>query len=453
MTTSSYSREVAPRSTIRERIEHNAAQLRLRVPITSTVPGIDPVRSAARLVGAYVALTMNDVPRSDPDGSAIDIVDIFSGPGGMSAGFRAVSSLVPSYRLAFALDVDELANRTYMGNLSLKPLGGDVRLLEKDRTMFERLAGSLRPRNPLVLIGCAPCQGFSSYRKDGTGDCRNTLMAAFARLAVRLDPQFIVMENVPELLAARYWPFFLSARRILSRAGYLVRARIYNMAEFGIPQERFRAVIVASKRPFSMPTGFLDRTNFKTVRQAIGHLPAIEPGERIDGYPMHFTARHRPSTIRTIRKVPKNGGSRPFDAGPESLRRAFYRQGKEAFEDIYGRLRWDRSSITITHYSRNPASGRFVHPEQDRGLSALEAALLQGFPDRYWFEGSLDDKFRQIGDAVPPRFSAYIAAHLLGEMFSPHTPPNSPEGDVLRPVGESFSRMIAGLKNRKGRLA
>jgi DNA (cytosine-5)-methyltransferase 1 len=275
-------------------------------------------------------------------------------------------------------------------------------------------------------------------------------MAVFARLASRLNPEFVVMENVPELLAARYWPFFVAARRVFVRAGYHVRARIYNMAEFGVPQERFRAVIIASKRPFSMPSGFLDRVNFRTVRQAIGHLPPVHPGEKLPRYPMHFTAWHRPSTIRTIKQVPKVGGSRPFEAGPDSLRRAYYRQGKEAFEDVYGRLHWDRPSITITHYSRNPASGRFVHPEQHRGLSAMEAALLQGFPKKYWFEGSLDDKFRQIGDAVPPRFSAYLAAHVLGEVLSPHPPSDRIEEDVRRPVGSSFSRMIGGLKNGKG---
>ena len=75
------------------------------------------------------------------------------------------------------------------------------------------------------------------------------------------------------------------------------------------------------------------------------------------------------------------------------------------YEDVYGRLHWDRPAITITASARNPASGRFVHPEQDRGLSIREAALLQGFPGDYWFSGSLDERFRQIGVAVPPAFA------------------------------------------------
>ena len=80
-----------------------------------------------------------------------------------------------------------------------------------------------------------------------------------------------------------------------------------------------------------------------------------------------------------------------------ALRRAAERNGRAVYEDVYGRLYWDKPAITITAYARNPASGRFIHPEQDRGLTVREAALLQGFPRCYWFAGSLDSKFRQIG--------------------------------------------------------
>ena len=108
---------------------------------------------------------------------------------------------------------------------------------------------------------------------------------------------------------------------------------------------------------------------------AIGHLPRVAAGERSPGDAMHFSAGHRASTLEVIRAVPKDGGNRPPNVGPACLRRAHERQGKAVYEDVYGRLRWDRPAITITAYARNPASGRFVHPEQDRGLTAREAAL------------------------------------------------------------------------------
>jgi DNA (cytosine-5)-methyltransferase 1 len=165
---------------------------------------------------------------------------------------------------------------------------------------------------------------------------------------------------------------------------------------------------------------------------------------------MHYTAGHRESTLATIRAVPKDGGSRPADVGPECLRRFEARQGKPAYEDVYGRLHWDRPSITITAYSRNPASGRFVHPDQDRGLSVREAALLQGFPSTYHFHGTLDQRFRQIGNAVPPVFAAYLAGHLLGELAAP-SEFRGEDKSIRASVGPSFARMIPGLKASRAR--
>src|SRR5205823_10383420 len=128
---------------------------------------------------------------------------------------------------------------------------------------------------------------------------------------------------------------------------------------------------------------------------------------------MHRSAGHRKTTIKTIRAVPKNGGSRPPGVGPKCLDRI------KGFSDVYGRLYWDKPSVTITHYARNPASGRFVHPQQDRGLTMREAALLQSFPMDFKFVGAFDSIFKQIGEAVPPKFSSAIAVNVLIELLSP----------------------------------
>ena len=144
----------------------------------------------------------------------------------------------------------------------------------------------------------------------------------------------------------------------------------------------------------------------------ISHLPAVDAGERCASDSMHFTAKHQESTVDTIRAVPRDGGNRPDGVGPACLTRVREKQGRGGYDDVYGRLSWDKPAITITAYSRNPASGRFVHPFQDRGLSIREAALLQGFPPDYQFKGSLDDAFRQIGNAVPPAFAACLGMHV-----------------------------------------
>jgi DNA (cytosine-5)-methyltransferase 1 len=378
----------------------------------------------------------------------VDVVDFFSGCGGMSAGFLAVNAIAPAYRIAMAVDIDTDANATYEANIGLRPLALDVAKLASDTRKARRLIQSVRssPQTPLVLIGCAPCQGFSSHRNAAGGDdVRNSLFIAFAKIAAAVRPDAVVVENVPEILTDRYWPLVVKAREILAQAGYTTRLAVHNMAEFGVPQQRFRALLVAMRRPFQMPRGFVEPQQFRTVRDAIGGLPAIEAGQVSAKDPMHFTAAHRPSTIRTIMAVEPDGGSRPWHAGPDCLRRAAAKSGRAAYEDVYGRLWWDKPSITVTAYARNPASGRYVHPEQHRGLSVREAALLQSFPKQYMFSGAFDSRFRQIGNAVPPVFAAHLATHVLRELLV-EKPSAGEKFDISASLGPSFSRLIPALK-------
>jgi DNA (cytosine-5)-methyltransferase 1 len=379
----------------------------------------------------------------------VDVIDLFSGCGGMSAGFLAVNSLVPAYRLAMAIDIDGDSNLTYEKNLGLRPTKLNVAQLAAHSRSTRSLINKSRSSAtaPLVMIGCAPCQGFSSHRNSaGRTDVRNSLFVSFSMIAAAVKPDAIIVENVPEILTDDYWPLVAQAREVLAQAGYKSQLVVHNMAEFGVPQNRYRALLIAMRRDFRMPKGFLARDDFRTVRAAIADLPRVKPGVAPISDPMHFTANHRPSTIDTIRAVPRDGGSRPWAAGPDCLRRAASRQGRAAYEDVYGRLWWDRPAITITAYARNPASGRYVHPEQNRGLSVREAALLQGFPKNYTFEGSFDSRFRQIGNAVPPSFSAFLGAHVVGELFGQATPDKQMGCDIRAAIGPSFSRLIPALK-------
>jgi DNA (cytosine-5)-methyltransferase 1 len=413
-------------------------------------PDTDP-RAHAHALGSMIAKNIGEfwgACRHAPQGR-IQLIDMFSGCGGMSAGFLAVNAALPGYRLLGSVDIDPIANATYAKNIGLVPAELDVARLARQpallRTWLERIGYDTAW--PLVMIGCAPCQGFSSHRNQrGAGDSRNPLFVDFASIVTRLRPVAAVMENVPELLTTRYWPLVTQVRSKLERAGYVVRIGVVNMAEFGVPQERFRALILALRRPFSSPRGFLTRREFRTVRQAIGGLPKIRPGERCPTDPMHFTAGHGESTVATIAKVAKDGGSRPPGVGPECLRRIERKQGRSGYDDVYGRLYWDRPAITVTAYARNPASGRYVHPEQNRGLSVREAALLQGFPPEFHFEGTLDEKFRQIGNAVPPTFAAFVASHLLGELVGPPLAARATPPGITAPVGPSFSRLIPAIK-------
>ncbi len=204
--------------------------------------------------------------------------------------------------------------------------------------------------------------------------------------------------------------------------------------------------MVGMKRPFTMPRGFLGEGRRVTVRQTIGGLPPIAPGEVCPSDPMHYTAGHKASTVDTIKAVAPDGGRRPYHVGPESLRRFAERTGELAFKDVYSRLWWDRPAITITGHARNPASGRYVHPEQHRGLSVREAALLQGFPRSWTFAGGLGPAFMQVGNAVPPPFAAFLATHFLGELFGPPVAETDRDVDIPASLGSTFSRRIPALK-------
>lgn len=370
-----------------------------------------------------------------------DVLDMFSGCGGLSHGFHENDS----YDIWGAFDTDKHANATYELNFGLKPLDSDIGSLS-----HEDIVSLLPPRkhDGLVVIGGPPCQGFSSHRKkDPRKDGRNSLVRKYAELACDLGADVIVLENVPDLFAKKHWIHYSSTTKFLSDKGYSISSGIVNMAEFGVPQERFRAVIVATKSvSCSLPLGHLVRGNFVTVRDAIGDLPPLKAGGRCASDPMHITSRHRKETVNTIKEVPLDGGSRPRGVGPGCLDRV------KGFYDVYGRLSWDKPAVTITARCRTPSCGRFIHPEQHRGMSVREAGLLQGFPKDFVFHGPFDDKFKQIGNAVPPLFSIALAMHLQNLLGCKRPSLDGPEEIrfIDRPITNSFSTVIGSLKKYNG---
>ena len=299
------------------------------------------------------------------------------------------------------------------------------------------------------MIGCAPCQGFSSHRKkrwNDEDDDRNNLVVAFSQIVATVNPSVFIMENVPEFLSNRYWKYFCKAQTAFHNAGYIVKQNIYNAAEFGVPQERFRSIIIGMKKEFLLPEGVYYPDEYKTVRDAIASLRPIAAGEADPMDTLHKAVAHKQSTIEIIKQVPYDGGNLPEGVGPKCLTRV------NGFYDVYGRLSWDRPAITITHYARNPASGRYTHPVQNRGLTAREAARLQSFPDGFVFDGKSDDIYRQIGEAVPPLLSCGITVNVLIELLS--CEPTKAQLDasvqaVQLPVSNSYSSVIAGIKNRR----
>jgi DNA (cytosine-5)-methyltransferase 1 len=378
----------------------------------------------------------------------VQVIDLFSGCGGMSYGFLHDASREIRYKVLGGLDVDRHAAATYRRMIGRPCLELDVCELSNPAVLADALAHwQYDPALPLILIGCAPCQGFSSHRKkDRRQDERNTLLSAFASVVSALEPDLVVMENVPEMLYQEHWQHFATFKASLAAAGFKLRARVENLASFGVPQERYRALVLASRSEsrLKMPLPLVGPDHFTTVRDAIGTLPPLEAGERHPEDPMHITSRHRPETINILRHIPKDGGSRrslPPGIGPDCHRRV------DGFRDVYGRLWWDRPAVAITARCRTPSCGRFVHPSQDRGLTVREAALLQGFPRDFIFEGPFDDKFKQIGNAVSPKFSQALAEHIARVWHGAGTGASCRD-DIESPITKSISSSLAAMKRR-----
>jgi DNA (cytosine-5)-methyltransferase 1 len=381
----------------------------------------------------------------------IQVIDLFSGCGGMTYGFANAKTENVNYVVRGGLDNDPHAVATFKRAFGVESLQWNVSdLLKKQKLNEARRLWNLDSEKPLLLIGCAPCQGFSSHRKkDSNRDQRNSLLETFGKVVVQLKPEIVVMENVPEIFQFRHWSHFEKWRNTVEQAGYTVRAQIHNLAQFGVPQERFRALVIATRSEhFGMPNPTHQPDNYLTVADAIGHLRPLKAGGRDPDDEMHMTSRHRKETVDLLSLIPKNGGSRrslPPGVGPKCLQKV------DGFRDVYGRLWWDKPSVAITARCRTPSCGRFTHPDQDRGLSVREAALLQGFPQDFYFEGPFDDKFKQIGNAVSPIFSLAIAKYIDRALYR-SCEPNVGEyesEDITTPFAKSFSSSIASIKKRQ----
>ncbi|MCF6275629.1 MAG: DNA cytosine methyltransferase, partial [Robiginitomaculum sp.] len=263
-----------------------------------------------------------------------------------------------------------------------------------------------------LLAGCPPCQGFSSVRrlnrKKNVQDKRNQLVAEYFRMVKELRPLTIMMENVPGL---KDYYLFKGIVKDLEALGYSVKVEVVNVKDYGVPQSRRRLVMVGSLLgDIDVAKGSGEKV---TVRETISHL---KTPDRTKDDLQKIVAKHTPAVMERIKLTPKDGGSRSDLPAKYTL--ACHKKKNVGFNDIYGRLRWDYHSTTITGGCLNPSKGRFLHPEQDRVLTPREAALLQSFPEDYKFPTDIPKQALAllIGNALPPKFSycqsKNIANHL-----------------------------------------
>ena len=320
-------------------------------------------------------------------------VDLFSGCGGLTEGMKQ-----SGFKVVAAVEINHDAAKTYKKNHA------NVKLFKQDiRTLNPDTIKTVLGEEPLhLLAGCPPCQGFSSVRRlnknEPVEDERNNLIWEYYRFVEALMPFTLMMENVPAL--ADYKPFQNMVEK-LKCLGYsnIEYDKIW-IQEYGVPQRRRRLVLVASRiGKIVIPQG---NKKFTTVRDCIGNIESVESTTDL----LHkIYPKHTPKVYEKITKIPLDGGSRK-DLPVEYQLKCHLKENV-GFNDIYGRLKWDSFSSTITGGCLNPSKGRFLHPQENRCITAREAALLQTFPKKYKFPTDINRSAiaLMIGNALPPEFS------------------------------------------------
>jgi DNA (cytosine-5)-methyltransferase 1 len=384
--------------------------------------------------------------------TALTAIDLFCGAGGITEGFRQAG-----FECLYGNDINEWAIATFARNHP--EAWADGRPIETvDPAEVRRELGINRGELSL-LAGGAPCQGFSINAPERfLEDPRNRLFRHYVRFVREFEPHSLLFENVPGMLSLGDGRVFERILAELRRCGYQTSARILFAPHYGVPQERWRLIIVGSRngepehpQPRHSATG---RANFRggrtmtfrltdedaagltpmvTVGDAIADLPRLQVAEGADPAPYdrephswyaqamregsqevrnHVAPRLSSQNLERLRHIKPGGSWRdiPHDLLPEGMKRA----RKSDHTRRYGRLRTEGLAGTIMTKC-DPHWGPVFLPDQDRSLTVREAARLQSFPDRYVFEGPRVAQYEQVGNAVP-----VLMAKALGEALARH---------------------------------
>lgn len=343
---------------------------------------------------------------------SVQIVDLFCGVGGLTRGL-----LESGLKVVGGFDIDGTCKYTYETNNNIKFHQENIREMSG-----EEILACYDKDCTKILVGCAPCQPFSNmsfkrFKKSAIEDDEKyDLLLEFGRMIERVQPAIVSMENVPQIRKMEIFPKFI---KILKDNGYFIsnndEGQVVYCPDYGIPQNRRRFVLLASKLG---PIELLPPTHKKeevTVRKFIGNLPPVEAGEQCPTDKMHRTAKLSEINLKRI-KASKQGGT--WKDWPEELRCKCHRkESGQTYTSVYGRMRWDAIGPTITTQFHCYGTGRYGHPEQNRALTLREGALLQTFPADYDFiDPSVDfvmrDIARHIGNAVPVRLGEVIGLSI-----------------------------------------
>lgn len=330
-------------------------------------------------------------------------IDLFSGCGGLSLSLKKAG-----FNVIGAVEIDEFAAKVFQDNFPNSTVETeDIKTISPAK--FRKALG-LRKGELSLLAGCPPCQGFSTLRSHHRRSSvkkepNNDLIFRVLDFVREFKPKAVLIENVPGLAKDIRIQNFQNG---LEKQVYTCNFEVHDAKDYGVAQNRKRMVFMAVKGK-KKPAFAMKAKKPRTVREAIAGIERPEDSkDALHNYPVRRSER----IADLISLVPTDGGSRndlPFNMQLDCHKR------HSGFNDVYGRMKWDEPSPTITCGCINPSKGRFLHPEQNRAITAREAAMLQGFPKSYKFDMSKGAYAvaQLIGNAFPPTFAAKHAKELI----------------------------------------
>ena len=356
-------------------------------------------------------MSRNSTSRAGVKGLKVEAIDLFCGVGGLTYGLRRAG-----IKVLAGLDSDVSCKYAYEKNNKCQFIADDIADYD-----FQKLKKLYSKQSIKLLVGCAPCQPFSSHTFKAKGkqkDDRWNLIVYFVEAIKVLEPDIISMENVRGLTKTSVFKEFVIA---IKELGYEVDYEIICCSDYGIPQNRRRLVLLGSKLgKIAVPEKTHTKQSYVTIKEVIGNLPNIKSGETCHDDSMHKSRNLSSINLQRIKQSKPNGTWRDWDKS--LLPNCYKKASGQSYSSVYGRMSWDAPSPAITTQFLTYGTGRFGHPEQNRALSIREGAILQTFPKKYDF-GSINSATilgRHIGNAVPPKLGIVIGKTIKKHLEDIH---------------------------------
>lgn len=297
------------------------------------------------------------------------IVSLFSGAGGLDLGL-----IKAGHDVIWANDFDSDSCETYKVNIGDHIVCSDIAKIKIDDIP-----------DCDVVVGGFPCQGFSlANMLRATDDERNKLYRQFYRIIKGKKPEYFLAENVRGILSLDNGNVIKNIVKDFSDAGYRVKYKAFNTADFGVPQSRVRVIIAGTRKDlpedldFQFPEPTHDKNNWISISKALKDI--LEPED------------------------PKS-----------KLKNHIYSKYKVTNRNFTGHRQTDPNKPSPTILARGNGKGgvcAIQHPENHRRMSVRESALIQTFPLDFEFIGSMGSMYRQVGNAVPVLFSQQLGKKL-----------------------------------------